>query len=615
MRSTPRYASYALILALALAGCAKEEVAKETAVDLQEPQTLDWSKFASDADLPEHVPGEVVVSSRGIGVIAPSFLQRLGADASVSGLKLNRFRARGGALQEIATVGLGSGGSVLETVRRYEGKDGMIVEPNFIYRRQAIANPNDYFFDPARDLTNTTIDAIWGTFKVSARISWKHGLTGAGVRVAVVDTGIGTHADLNGNVFANAGEIANNGLDDDNNGFIDDVRGWNFVAANNNAMDDNGHGTHVAGTIAAVGDNAIGLPGIAPQAKVVPVKVLAANGSGTTVSVAEGIAYGAMMADVVNLSLGGGASATIDNAVINAVNQGAVVVVAAGNANQNTANVSPARVGVAVTVAATDVNDARANFSNFGAAVDVAAPGVSVLSTVGQGLEGAFDPNVRMQDGNANVYAFISGTSMAAPHVAGIAALLLDFDATLTPAAVQGIIRDSALDLGAAGFDEMFGTGRVRANRAVATLLAPGNAPPTLSVPTSVTGKVGQTVSFTVQATDPESQEVTLSASSDLPQGATFDAATGVLTWTPSSDQAGEASIRFAATDDIESSEGTVVVNVKALAVGGDEVAPEPRAAGVESLGCAASAQDFPSILGLFVLLGVTVAGTRRRNP
>ncbi|BBD58789.1 peptidase S8/S53 [Nostoc sp. HK-01] len=273
----------------------------------------------------------------------------------------------------------------------------------------------------------------WGADLVNAPEAWNNGYTGKGVVVAVIDTGVDyNHDDLKNNIWTNTKEIAGNGIDDDGNGYIDDVRGWNFNDNNNNTLDKNGHGTHVSGTIAGEKNN-YGVTGIAYNAKIMPVKVLNDSGSGSYSAIANGIYYAANNgANVINLSLGGSFSnKTLQNAIEYANRKGVVVVMAAGNDGSSQPNY-PARYAknTGIAVGAVDRNNNLANFSNRSGTNQLAyvtAPGVDVYSTV---------PN--------NQYASYSGTSMASPHVAGVVALMLSANRSLTPAQVRQIITDTA---------------------------------------------------------------------------------------------------------------------------------------------------------------------------
>ncbi|WP_341525004.1 S8 family peptidase [Nostoc sp. UHCC 0302] len=273
----------------------------------------------------------------------------------------------------------------------------------------------------------------WGADLVNAPEAWANGYTGKGVVVAVVDTGVDyTHEDLKNNIWTNSKEIAGNGIDDDGNGYVDDQYGWNFANNNNSTLDKEGHGTHVAGTIAGE-NNDYGVTGIAYDAKIMPVKVLDDSGSGTSSSVAKGIRYAADNgANVINLSLGSRYSnSTLESAIKYASSKGAIVVMAAGN-NGGSSPEYPAKYAnqSGIAVGAVDKNNQIADFSNRSGTdkiTYVTAPGVDVYSTV---------PD--------NQYATLSGTSMATPHVAGVVALMLSANPTLTDAQVRQIIADTA---------------------------------------------------------------------------------------------------------------------------------------------------------------------------
>jgi len=242
-------------------------------------------------------------------------------------------------------------------------------------------------------------------------------------RVAVIDTGIDfNHPDLQGNIWVNPGEIANDGIDNGGNGYIDDVRGWNFVTNTNNPQDGNGHGTHVSGTIAAKGNNGIGVAGVAWNAKIVPLKFLSDTGSGTTANAIKAIDY--CTANGIKLSNNSWGGGLFDSLLLQAIaNAGAadhLFVAAAGNSalNIDVSLFYPASYNLSnmVNVASTTNTGGLSSFSNFGVGtVHVGAPGSNVFSTW---------PIALTVLGQPNGYNSISGTSMAAPHVTGLAALL-----------------------------------------------------------------------------------------------------------------------------------------------------------------------------------------------
>jgi len=271
----------------------------------------------------------------------------------------------------------------------------------------------------------------WDFTKIHVANAWPKS-TGAGVTVAVIDTGVdASHPDLAGQVLP--------GYD-----VINQTAGT--------SSDPNGHGTHVAGTIAALTGNGVGISSIAPDAKILPIRVLGANGSGYMSDAATGITYAADHgADVINMSLGADTQVdAVTNAIAYARSKGVVVVAAAGNERgQGSPTSYPAADPGVIAVAATDSSDTVASYSNQGDYVDVAAPGSGILSTTG------------------GSYASWSGTSMASPHVAAVAALLRGYNSALTPDQVEQAIETSAVDLGPAGKDTDYGYGRIDAAAAV----------------------------------------------------------------------------------------------------------------------------------------------------
>jgi subtilisin family serine protease len=274
----------------------------------------------------------------------------------------------------------------------------------------------------------------WGLDMVNAPEAWARGYTGQGIVVAVVDTGVDyNHSDLDANIWRNSDEIAGNKLDDDGNGYVDDIRGWDFVDADNDPMDTGTHGTHVAGTIAAE-NNGSGVTGVAYNASIMPVRVLAAEGDGSDPSIAAGIRYAANNgADVINLSLNDDYddSNDIKTAIRYATEKGSVVVISTGN-SYNSKPGYPALYATqwGIAVGAVDRGKKIADFSNRAGTTRldyVVAPGVNVYSTT---------PN--------NKYQYKDGTSMAAPYVAGVAALMLSAKNSLTPTQVENIVTATA---------------------------------------------------------------------------------------------------------------------------------------------------------------------------
>ena len=273
----------------------------------------------------------------------------------------------------------------------------------------------------------------WPLQRIGAEAGWAAAAGAAPVTVAVVDTGVDlSHPDLAGRLWANPGELPGNGVDDDANGLVDDVNGWNFADGDRHlfaSAQEDDHGTHVAGTIGAVRDNAAGVAGVADNARIMPLKFIKGD-SGYTSDAIAAILYAIENdARVINASWGGGAhSPALCDAIELAGLHGVLFVVAAGNkgADNDATPTWPANCpsGSLVSVAATTDADGLASFSNRGVTqVDLGAPGNAVLSTAPGGA-----------------YAYRSGTSMAAPHVSGIAAALVGLHADLAPWQVKAAI-------------------------------------------------------------------------------------------------------------------------------------------------------------------------------
>ncbi len=333
--------------------------------------------------------------------------------------------------------------SVDEAVKKLkESPNVEYAEPNYVYH--TFVTPNDPDFDKLWGLHNTGQTGGSNDADIDAPEAWDQSTGSDSVIIGVVDTGIDyTHPDLVDNIWTNPGEDAwsdptdpatGNGVDDDGNGKIDDWKGWNFINNSNDAMDDNRHGTHCAGTIGAMGDNTTGVVGVNWQVKLVPLKFLSATGSGSTSDAIEAILYAKDMGvHILSNSWGGsGKSIALKEAIQKAHDAGILFVAAAGNegVDNDTNPTFPCNYEVPniISVAASDHKDNRALWgipgnggcgfscdnvsgapgSNYGSeTVDLAAPGKDIYSTVPGG------------------YASLSGTSMATPHIAGAAGLVL----------------------------------------------------------------------------------------------------------------------------------------------------------------------------------------------
>ncbi|MFQ5420969.1 MAG: S8 family serine peptidase, partial [Anaerolineae bacterium] len=294
----------------------------------------------------------------------------------------------------------------------------------------------------------------WALQKIQIEGAWTVVTGTSAIVIAMVDSGIDLeHPDLVPNLWTNPGEVPDNGVDDDGNGFVDDVRGWNFVSGSNDVGDDNGHGTLVAGIAAARTDNGTGIAGVCGQCRTMPVKVMQPSGVANYSDIAAGVAYAAAKgARVINLSLGGYAnSRALQDAIAYAVSQNVVVVGGAGNDNTSRP-FYPAAYDDVIAVAGTTISDTRAAFSNYGPWVDLSAPGEDILTTA---LGGDYVQN--------------SGTSMAAAYGAGLAGLLLSLHPDWTPALVRAQLMHTAdsIDVLNPSYEGQLGSGRLNAAQAI----------------------------------------------------------------------------------------------------------------------------------------------------
>ncbi len=350
--------------------------------------------------------------------------------------------------------------SVDEAIAEYrKDPDVLYAEPNYVYHISAVTPNDPYYTNYLWGLHNTgqTIGGSTGTVDadIDAPEAWDISTGSSTVVVAVIDTGVNyNHPDLSANIWTNPGEIAGNGIDDDLNGYIDDVHGWNFVSNTSNPADDHGHGTHVSGTIGAVGNNGVGVTGVNWNVKIMPLKFIAASGSGDTSDAISAIRYAnANGASVISNSWGGPDNSQALKDAIDATS--AVVVCAAGNDATNndvTGHNYPSDYNSSniISVAATDSNDNLASFSNFGQiSVDLAAPGDTILST-----------------SNSGGYVFMWGTSMATPHVSGVAALVKSVNSNLTNLQIRNVILNN-VDVKSSLSGKVNTSGRLNAYKAV----------------------------------------------------------------------------------------------------------------------------------------------------
>ena len=334
----------------------------------------------------------------------------------------------------------------------------MASDPNIEYVEE------DRLMQPMATPTDPLYDNQWHYYEATAGLNLPEAWdvsTGSGAIVAVIDTGYTDHADLVGNLLPGydmisdsfVGNDGNNGRDSDASDPGDAVTA-NECGYEHEASSSSWHGTHVAGTVAAVTNNGIGGAGVAYDAQIVPVRALGKCG-GYTSDIADAMIWAAggnvtgvpenpYPADVLNLSLGGSGTCdrTSQAAINTAVGLGATVVVAAGNSAINVVNSSPANCANVITVAAVGRTGGSAYYTNFGALVDVAAPGGDQSTGVTNGVLSTLNSGSDSPAGDA--YAYYQGTSMAAPHVAGAAALLYSIDPEITPAEVESLLKETS---------------------------------------------------------------------------------------------------------------------------------------------------------------------------
>lgn len=364
----------------------------------------------------------------------------------------------------------------------FDGIDGVTGHENNECASEALPPPGDPAFK-ARGSWGQTYDDQWAIkrvgFSADADSAWTAIKDSAApVVIGIIDTGLDWHhLDINwDNLWRNEDEIPGNFIDDDGNGYVDDVIGWDFLNNANDPWDYDGHGTFVAGIIAADRDNQAGIAGINPNAQIMVLKALNTFGHTRASHIAKAIVYGVENgARILNLSVAGpGLPAVVQEAIDYATDEGVLVIAAAGNTGENTNGVQPAGIDGVVTVAATDLDDRRPGFSNYGTEIDIAAPGVEILSLRGRRTDFMWNTpdEEQYKPGDAYVgedsrYYRSAGTSFAAPIVAGIASLVWGNDSSLTAADVRRILQQSARDIEIPGRDQFSGYGLVDARAAL----------------------------------------------------------------------------------------------------------------------------------------------------
>ncbi|MHB1317810.1 MAG: S8 family peptidase [Anaerolineae bacterium] len=339
----------------------------------------------------------------------------------------------------------GTGASV-QSISSDLGDDALWVEENGIASAQETV-PNDPYYDTFQ--TNLSL--------IGMPQAWDLSL-GSGQIVAVIDSGIDLqHPDLRDRLWSNSGEIAGDLADDDGNGYVDDVVGWDFVSGDALPEDGYGHGTHVSGIVGAATGNLVGIAGVAGGSSLMVLRALGNDGKGTYANIALAIRYAADQgARVINLSLGGPLPSTaMEEQVQYAQSLGCLVVAAGGNTG-TVGVLYPAAIDGVLAISASNYLDQAYSGNSRGPELDIAAPGVNIYSTMRNGL-----------------YGTMTGTSMATPHVSGVAALLRSYRTDLTWQQIAEAITSTAVDIDVPGWDDRTGWGRLDAAAALASFSEP----------------------------------------------------------------------------------------------------------------------------------------------
>ena len=336
--------------------------------------------------------------------------------------------------------------------------DVIYAQRNYIYETCVVPNDTDYQAKQTQ-LSLLDVEAAWDVTQGSSNVI-----------IAVIDTGVNvSHNDLKNRIWTNSDDATFDDDDNDNNGYKDDKNGWDFVLSTPNMTDPNGHGTHVAGIAAAETNNNKGIAGVAYRASIMPLRAGNAEGKFQSLHILQAIQYATNNgAHIVNMSFGGTITDNaVEDAIKDALNKNVVLVAAAGNTRQNidVFQIKPASYAGVIAVSATDATGEFASeYSNFGSSIDVAAPGTAIYSTY---------------TGGANTYQTLTGTSMAAPHVAGLAALVKSMDMNLTQDEVREIIKRSATTKEGSRNSKQYGYGVINARQALGVLSPSGLTLPT----------------------------------------------------------------------------------------------------------------------------------------
>ncbi len=440
------------------------------------------------AGLARWVPGEIIVRFR--PGVSEEIIQRINDSLGASTLSMSKR----GEFRRLRIPGPRTVQQMVEVYSRNPNVE--YAEPNFI--ASALMTPNDSYYSYQWNLDNLEHGGI------HMESAWDVETGSSGVVVAVIDTGV-AYEDYD--IYQQAPDLANTSF----------VSGYDFVNRDSHPNDDEGHGTHVAGTVAQSTNNGSGVAGVAHNCSIMPIKVLDSSGSGTYADIADGIYFAADNgAAVINMSLGGTSSSiTLENALAYAYTKGTTIVCSAGNeyTSGNPVIYPAAYDEYCIAVGATRYDETRSYYSSTGSYVDIAAPGGDL--NVDQNGDGYVDGILQQTFGsnlNSFGYYFYQGTSMAAPHVSGVAALVIA-NGVNGPDQVREALEATAEDKGTAGWDEEFGWGLVRADAALSYSAEPVRDVAVSDISTDSWCFQGDTVSLVVSVSNQGNYDETFTVS------------------------------------------------------------------------------------------------------